>query len=248
MLRLPYFQPPKQILLHSFCYTKQNRGFNSFIKLFFLLVISLQSFAQEDLTNQYTRADRKGNLYFSVGADYKITPIYSSGGGFGPEYIDVGKHNSGTAFNYNLDYFIVDKLSIGFSHSMRYDMVLMSEELDISTRTGAKTVSKGLIYGYHWYLDYHFLNLTASELFLRLGKSSLNGGTEYTGKTERGSEYSSFHFFSWNFALGYKKERFSMMVGAYTSDVTEYEDINSIVIPYLSFRYNLGRLKTNAKN
>ena len=51
-----------------------------------------------------------------------------------------------------------------------------------------------------------------------------------------------FAYFAWDFALGYKKKKFSFTIGAYTTSVTNYAYIDDFIVPYFSFKYNLGTL------
>jgi len=53
---------------------------------------------------------------------------------------------------------------------------------------------------------------------------------------------SDFAYEPWNFAIGYKKQRVSFLVGAYTSSNSDYQGVSDIIIPYISFRYNIGKL------
>lgn len=223
--------------------------------VFFMSVLHFN--AQNVSQNDFSINNRKGNLYFSVGSDYRYYVIDDA-----PEFqffenpdikVNTFSQNSGFAFNYNLDYFISDKLSLGFSHTFRYDVV--SQEVNnVSSEFGAEAAQKSLIFGYHFYLDYHFKIFKKSELFVRFGRSLINRGTEFSTKslfaiTEEGNitavDPSDFAYEPWNFAIGYKKQRVSFIVGAYTSSNSDYQGITDIIIPYISFRYNIGKLWDN---
>lgn len=200
---------------------------------------------------------RKGSLYFSIGSDYRITTIENSSDFQFFDNSDIllntQVQNTGFAINYNFDYFLSKNLSIGFSHSMRYGVV--SQEVNnVSGDFGAEASQSNLIFGYHFYLDYHFRVFKNSEMFVRFGRSLLNRGTDFSTKrpfqeTESGIIYeiipSNFAFEPWHFALGYKKEKVSFILGAYTSSNTDYQGEDLFVIPYLSFRYSLGSLWNN---
>jgi hypothetical protein len=215
------------------------------------------SYAQKDMQKKTSIDDRKGNLYFSIGTDYRITTIENS-----DEFqflnnpdilVNTQVQNTGFAVNYNLDYFISKKLSLGFSHSLRYGIV--SQEVNnISGDFGAEASQSNLIFGYHFYFDYHFKIFRNSEVFARFGRSFINRGTDFSTKrpfqeTESGTIFqispSNFAYEPWNFAIGYKKERVSFILGAYTSSNTDYQGEDTFIIPYLSFRYNLGSLWNN---
>ena len=192
--------------------------------------------------------------FFSVGTDYRFF-VYEDSPPFkvteDPDIIvDTYSQYSDFAFNYNLDYFISKNLSLGFSHSIRYDVVSQAVN-NVSGEFGAESSKKSLIFGYHFYLDYHFRVFKKSEMFLRFGRSLLNRGTEFSIKrlfaqTDSGDIYSitpsDFAYEPWNFAIGYKKQKFSLIGGAYTSSNTDYKGVSDMIIPYISFRYNIGKL------
>tara|TARA_R110002074_G_scaffold75458_6_gene172509 strand:+ start:90 stop:773 length:684 start_codon:yes stop_codon:yes gene_type:complete len=198
---------------------------------------------------------RKGKLFFSVGSEYRITPIKSGERIYSLNSIatieDV--QNSGVAFRYAFDFFITNNISLGFSHSLRYDLISNSGEISTDGNFAYDKASYGLINGFDFYLDYHFKIFTEGELFVRLGKSLLNGGTDVSFRQSffdangafLGSVFltEDFSFYPWNFALGYKKNRTSFLIGIYSTSNTNYFDSNtSFIVPYFGFRYNLGKL------
>ena len=228
------------------------------MKLFFLFIIffcATLSYSQSKDKSFYIE-ERKKNLFFSIGSEYRITPIYSPLESIllTNYVLAVDAQNSGAAINYSLDYFITKNLALGFSHSIRYDVIL-NDANNISSDFGAESAQRGLIFGYHFYLDYHLKAFKNSELFLRLGKSLLNRGTDFTSKSTFSVEgfgdittflTSDFAYEPWNFAIGYKKQRFSLIGGIYSSSNTEYfQETKSFIIPYFSLRYNLGKLWNN---
>ncbi|TXD51856.1 MULTISPECIES: hypothetical protein [unclassified Polaribacter] len=216
------------------------------------LIISLQSFAQ----NSYDIENRKGKLFFNAGVEYRITPIYQNGAELDiintRGAISVDAQSSGTALNFGLNYFITKNLSLGFSNSFRYD-IITQRSTEISGDFGYSPAKNDLIFGYHFYLDYHFKVFKEAELFVRLGKSFLNRGTEFETKTRffDNSGNPTITAFSkqdtayepWNFALGYKKNKLNLILGTYTSSITEYfVDGSSFIVPYLNLTYNFGKL------
>ncbi len=217
--------------------------------LLLLCLISLELCAQKS----YDINNRQGGLFFSVGSEYRITPIYSmdaSLSGFVPVSVDL--QNSGVAFFYAFDYFVTKNLSLGFSNSIRYDLHMLPID-EIEGDFGVRAADKTFIFGFHFYLNYHVKVFENSELFIRLGKSFLNGGTEFREKAsfydDNGDLLASlftqedFEYQPWNFGIGYKKNKVSLMLGAYTTSVTNYfNDGSAFIVPYVQFKYNLGKL------
>jgi hypothetical protein len=213
--------------------------------ILFFLTITTYSFSQIE--------ERKGKLFFKVGSEYRITPLpYDSSKLDNRISADIDAQNSGVAFHYGFDYFITKNLSIGFNNSFRYD-VLIRQINDIDADNGVQKTDKTLIVGGHFYLDYHVKVFKNSELFARIGRSVLNGGTEYMRKTSYYDNdgnvvaYSyvneDFLFFSANFAIGYKREKVEILIGMYTSTQTNYfNESESFKIPYINFTYTIGKL------
>jgi hypothetical protein len=165
---------------------------------------------------------------------------------------DVDAQNSGVAFHYGFDFFITKNLSIGFNNSFRYDILIRSVN-EIEADFGVQKTDKTLIVGGHLYLDYHVKVFKNSELFARIGRSILNGGTHYTDKTtfydNQGNlaatsyETQNFQYFTANFAIGYKKDNVELIIGMYASKVSEYfEESESFKVPYINFTYTNGQL------
>jgi hypothetical protein len=181
-----------------------------------VLVLSLISFFTITAQNSYDIDQRKGKLFFSVGAQYRITPYYNLGsvsGNVSPIVVpvNVDLQTSGSALNLSLDYFITRDFTIGFTNGYRYDMVT-----NIGSNTeGAldfEAADKTLITSLHFYADYHFKVFKDSELFIRLGRSLLNQGTNYIEREsffdDNGQVIGTFlsgqdlGYSAYNFALG----------------------------------------------
>ena len=222
------------------------------------IYILLLGFISLTLFDQNTQDDdqRNGSLFFSVGTQYRITPIYEyrspvifKAGENINRTTQIDSQNSGPALFYTLDYYITKNLSLGFSHSMRYDLITMGGH-EIPGDKGFQSADYGLIFGYTVYLDYHIKAFKNAELVVHLGKSRLNIGTDFTSKqtfyvnNTAVPSYSQedFAYFAWDFALGYKKKKFNFTIGAYTTSVTNYAYIDDFIVPYFSFKYNLGTL------
>lgn len=197
--------------------------------------------------------ERKGKLFFNVGSEYRITPLpYNFGKVDAQIPVDIDAQNSGVAFHYGFDYFITKNLSIGFSNSFRYD-VLIRNVNEVNEDFGVQKTDKTLIVGGHLYLDYHVKVFKNSELFARLGYSLLNGGTEYMEKATyydnqgNSTGYSfvneDLSFYAANFAIGYKRGKVELLIGLYSSGTSNYfAETESIKIPYINFTYTIGKL------
>ena len=217
----------------------------SFVFMFVFSFLGL--FAQSSEENPFSIDNRQGLLFFSVGTDYRITPIEKRLesaaypiGEFRASADEVGAQNAGVGFRYDLNYFLTTSLSLGFSNSLRYDIQLSDRASLTTDNTGPK--SKTLLVDYHFYADYHFKAFANSELVLRLGRSYLNTGSQMTVTENNAVRDFSFDYWSWNLGLGYRKQRTHLMLGVYSSSTTNYPQTESLVVPYLSFTYHLKNL------
>lgn len=211
----------------------------------FFLILTTQAFSQIE--------ERKGKLFFTVGSEYRITPLPYDGAKINVNIpADIDTQNSGVAFHYGFDYFITKNLSAGFNNSFRYDVLIRSVN-QINADRGFQKTDKTLIVDGHLYLDYHVKVFKNSELFARLGYSLLNGGTEYMDKVTyydsegnaAGFSYGNqtLEFFAGNFAIGYKRDKVEILVGMYASSVTNYfSGTETLKIPYINFTYTIGKL------
>ncbi len=219
------------------------------ITLYILLFACTTVFSQK--TNHLQ--ERKGKLFFSVGTEYRITPIWSVKNAevsFNGTNMDL--QNSGMALNLSLDYFVTKNFSLGFTNSVRYDLIIYPYQ-EIENDFGFKKTENDFIFGFHFYADYHFKIFKNSELFVRLGRSLLNRGTDFTSKEtfydNEGntilSNYNqeNFAYEPWNYAIGYKKDKINLIIGMYGSNISEYFDNDAtFLVPYISFKYTIGKL------
>ncbi len=205
--------------------------------------------------NSYDINQRKGKLFFSLATELRPLPIRAKDAISNPSFDNASNidfQSSGMAFSYALDYFINKNLSLGFSQSIRYDLITLPID-EITANFGYRPAKNDFIFDYHLYIDYHFKVFKEGELFLRFGRSFLNRGTEFSEKESSfdsdgnviisfiGSVDSAYEPYNWG--VGYKKKKVSFMLGAYTSSNTEYFNDNStFIIPYLQFKYNFGKL------
>ena len=183
--------------------------------MIFAFLICVNTFAQND----DFRTGRRGKLFFSVGTEYRITPLPTNDGvGKNPlaSYTNSDRQNSGATIFYNLDYFVTKKLSLGFSHSFRYALLNYSDTFDIEGNFGQIKADYTLMMGYHFYLDYHFKVFKKAELFARVGISLINRNSQFTLKEtffdSQGNIFiihGSRLFYDMqpkNYAIGYKKK------------------------------------------
>lgn len=216
-----------------------------------LICCSTLNYSQSQEKNYLLQDNRKGQLFFKVSSEYRLTPLPYEQPTAVP--VPVDNQNSGIAFSYALDYFVTENLNLGFSNSFRYDY-LGGDFDDIEPNFGAEPANRGLIIGYHFYIDYHFQLFNESELYLRLGRSLLNRGTQINVKRTFFNEDTGEILFSqnrpldlsyepWNFGIGWKKRKLEILLGIYTSGITEYFiEPEDFIVPYFKLSYNLGRL------
>lgn len=214
------------------------------------LGLSLYGFSQDSTAI----GSRQGKLFFAIGTEYRITPIYdasasslNSGG-----VVEIDAQSAGMALNLNLDYFVTKNICLGFGNSFRYDVIAQSVG-GIADQFGIQAADNGLITDFHFYVDYHIKVFKQSEMFLRLGRSLSNRGTEYSTKrtifdqngdiVAVGNLRDNYAYEPWNFAVGYKKNKINLIGGIYTSGISEYfDESTSFIVPYVSFKYTLGKL------
>ncbi len=221
-------------------------------KLFLILLLLPLSyvFSQElDFREQ-----RKGKLFFSVGTEYRITPLPVELGTI-PEFsrTNPDRQNSGSAFYYGLKFFATKNFSLGFSHSIRYTLLNHATNNDIANEIGVKEDVYKLFMGYHFYLDYHVKVFKKSELFARIGVSMLNTNSGFTYKESffdsngiyLGSSFSHLNYIMYpkNFAIGFKKNKFEAIIGMYaTNDPPYFTESVMYITPYINLNYTIGKL------
>ena len=110
------------------------------------------SFCQtESKTNYLLKENRKGQLFFKLSSEYRITPLPTNVAQNPNIPVDSDMQNSGVAFAYTLDFFTGKNLSIGFSNSFRYDELganLGSNRNQIEGGFGVEPTNRGLIIGF----------------------------------------------------------------------------------------------------
>ena len=198
-----------------------------------------------------TETPRLGQLFFSVGAEYRwaehfTLPALAQSLSRG---LDTQDMNVGSALFYQLDYYISERISLGFSHAFRYDHIA-----DLSENSGDTQAivpdQYGLIMDYHLYLSYHFQLFQKQAFFVQLGISRLNNApiirktprSIVSGSTSLADNLSlDPRDSATRFALGIEKKKFNLIAGLYYSKEHPYYDAGSYIVPYFQFNYRLGK-------
>ena len=227
---------------------------------YFSILIFLSSFFLSSQQNKSDNLDlninRKGQLYFKLGSEFRITPIpyksseISNVGAF----TNVDQLHSGPALSYGLEFFINKNFSIGLDHSFRYDTVLYDFD-PLNTSFSAQKSQKELLQGFHLYFTKYFkISAKDGEIFVRAGLSSFNGGSEFLLVEPLGLDVEddpivtfqtqvNFVNFGTNLAVGYRKKKVSALIGFYFSNGgTFFERDFQIATPFLKLTYDLGKL------
>ena len=198
---------------------------------------------------------RQGQLYFSIGTEYRtgdIENVFKSRA-FPNRGLDVKDLNRGAAFSYSLDYFFTQNLSLGFSHSLRYDHIHEATPDAIPGGASSNAVIADrydLIMDYHINMKYHF-NVAKQEFFFQAGLSFLNNEPKII-KNSIPDYYGSNEYFddrginqkdiAAKYGLGYQKNRFSIMGGIYFYDENPFYQGANYILPYFELKYQLGNL------
>ncbi|WP_318310760.1 hypothetical protein [Flagellimonas crocea] len=211
---------------------------NHTLLLLFLLPLYLA--AQDD--------SRAKNFFLNLGAEYRITPIHKSGDqALATNFINPDLQNSGPALNFGVDYYVTQNFSAGFKTSFRYDLI--TTRID---NTASET-ERGLMFGYHFNLNYHFQVFQKGELLVGAGLSLLNRNSEYL-RTESilneegevvgsNSSLDNYNFSANKIFVGYGKGRSKIMLGIYISRNTKYFDKKTtFILPFISYSFNLVKL------
>ena len=229
-----------------------------FSRLAFLWLFPTSLLAQDSAipsTSNTLPKARQGQLYFSIGTEYRIGHIYnfSNNSVWNARGLSVEDLNRGAAFSYSLDYFITDNLSLGFSHSLRYDHIHESTLDAIPGGASSNAIiadQYGLIMDYHINMKYHFI-VAKQEFFFQAGLSFLNNAPTIrknpvsisSNGVERIDNTSlDLLDITSKFGLGYQKNRFSIMGGIYFSDENPFYQGANYILPYFELKYQLGNL------
>lgn len=197
---------------------------------------------------------RGGKFYFSVGPEYRVTPIYnfSTSSEEGAQYTNVDSQNSGTAINFDVEFFIINNLSLGYTTSFRYDLVT-APITAVVKKSNAYAADYKIIVGNHFYLSYYFKLLKKGEFFVNAGVSFLNNNTSYNkvrafydsngNYTSSISIISDYSFSANKIALGYKRNKGQLALGLYVTGKAPYfEENTKFIIPFVKYSYTFGKL------
>lgn len=221
--------------------------------IFLILVLIFCALGMNAQNNDF-REDRKGQLFFKVGTEYRITPLPVSAGDLSrARFTNSDQQNSGVALHYDIDFFVAKNFSLGFANSFRYTLLNFSDRLFVDGPTGQDRADNALFVGFHFNVAYYFKVFKSSELFIRIGKSLLNRGSEFRLiepiNDANGDlllttvSQSNYNLSTNNFALGYKKDKLEIILGIYgTSDTPYFDRSVGYVIPYINLGYTLGKL------
>ena len=221
-----------------------------YVILIFVCFISLGTNAQDNATIE----NRKGQLFFKIGSDYRITPIYGNNATKANYLIrtNVDSQSSGAAPFYTVEFFPGKNWSLNFSQTFHYTVFSYGNFDDIQGENGYSTATNALFIDFHFYVNYYIKLFKKSEIFIRVGKSMLNRNSNYTDKESfyNGEEYigaiygqQNLHFSPYNFGLGYKKNKVELLLGIYSTSNTPYFARNAdFIIPYFNLAYTIGKM------
>ncbi|MDF0715007.1 hypothetical protein PY092_02505 [Muricauda sp. 334s03] len=211
--------------------------------LLFLLLLPLYLTAQNNL--------RERNFFLNLGAEFRITPIHKSGDqAIASNFINTDLQNSGPAINVGLDYYLLQNFSVGFKTSIRYDSITIKvDETDPGSGMNYET-GRGLMFGYHFNLNYHFQIFNKGDLLVNAGLSLLNRNSEYVrtksifnaeGEVVDSTTSSDNYNLNANkISIGYGKGRSKIMMGIYISRNTKYfEEKTAFIIPFICYGFDI---------
>ncbi len=195
--------------------------------------------------------NRKGKLFLRSEIEYRITPYYELKTDSGLQtfkgQLAKDLQNSGTGLNYSLNFFVLKNLSLNFGQSFRYETILFST--DYPEINSSSKSQKSFLLDYHFSIDYFIPLSKSTDIYLRVGYSMLNTGSEFTvtQKSQAGnfwvSQQYDTEFSANNFAIGFKRKRIDLCLGTYQTEETPYEDVRvPTLFPYIKISYDLLKL------
>ncbi len=223
-----------------------SKGHHMRFKIVYLVIIFLTT------TSCFSQDKRKGNLFFNVGPEYRITPIYNAGvSSLSKEanYTNIDLQNSGMALNIGAAYFLTHNLSIGFNNSFRHDIVTTGH----GPNNTMSSTDRGLLIGYHFRANYMFEVFGKGSLIISLGYSLLNRNSEFSvheplydmnGQETGVQTYlADYKFGSNSVSLGYGIGKSKLMIGLYIAGNSVYfNERTTFMIPFLTYSYEFGKL------
>lgn len=224
--------------------------------IIFLILLFPKSniFSQEKINLNSHIQNRSGKLFFGLSLEARITPFYNEKDFFSmpKQYAQVNdeSQNSGFAVSYSLNYFANKNLSFGFSNSFRNDILYnKSETAMLPTLKNSKS-EKTIFIDYHLYSDYHIYISEKSQLFARFGYSFMNTNSDYNQfeSIYQNGVYignigviKDFSFNALNYGIGYKINKFDILIGAFSSKNTPYTSTR-YTIPYIKINYTFLKI------
>lgn len=212
--------------------------------LILLFALPLYLVAQND--------SREKKLFFNLGAEFRITPIYKpQDQSVTTNFINPDLQNSGPVLNIGIDYYLTQNFSVGFKSSVRYDLI--TTHIDKTGSGGVSSgIERGLMFGYHFNLGYHFHVFKKGDLLVNAGLSLLNRNSEYM-RTESilndegevvGSTTTidNYNFSANRLSIGYGKGKSKIMMGIYISRNTRYfGGKTTFIVPFLSYSFDIAK-------
>lgn len=202
--------------------------------------------------------ESKGKLFFNIGPEYRITPIYDIDGSFNPSTFNtnIDLQNSGFGLNIGTDFFITENFGIGFNNSFRYDLITTGEIpfVSMTPNQGAIEASKGLLIGYHLKLFYHWNLFKKGDLIIGAGLSFLNRNSEFSLQEPLldindqvvGSitTLANFNYTANKIYVGYGSGKSKLLLGMYITRKAKYfSEPITFMVPFLSYSYDFGKLE-----
>jgi hypothetical protein len=217
-----------------------------------ILLIVLISFSTSAQNNTDIE-NRSGKLFFKVGSDYRITPIYGNNilktNGL---RTSIDSQSSGAALFYGVEFFPWNNLSLNFDHSFHYTLFYLESFYGDPDDLGGEAAVNQLFFDYHIFVNYYIKVFKESEMFVRVGRSLLNRNSNYTtnealyddnGQFLIGiSSQGNFNLQAYNFGLGYKKNKVEILLGIYSTSETPYFASEDFIIPYFNLAYTIGKM------
>lgn len=200
--------------------------------------------------------ERNNHIFFNVGPEYRITPIYNAGfssinaAAFNT---NIDLQNSGFALNLGVDYFITENFGIGLNNSFRYDLITTGEN-PITQNQNIIEASKGLLVGYHFKLFYHWNLFKKGDLIIGAGLSFLNRNSEFTiqeplldnNDQVAGSVRTlvNFNYTANKMYFGYGAGGSKLLLGMYiTRKANYFSEPVTFMVPFINYSYDFGKLK-----
>ncbi|GLU43400.1 hypothetical protein [Allomuricauda sp. NBRC 101325] len=197
---------------------------------------------------------REKSFFFNLGAEFRITPIHKSGDqAMATMFVSPDSQNAGPVLNLGVDYYFTKNFSFGFVSSIRYDLLTTQIETTAPSDGTNSKIERGLLYGYHFNLNYRFAVFKKGDLLVCAGWSLLNRNSEYV-RTESiydkdgqiidsNTNIDNYNFSANRVSIGYGKGRSKLMMGMYISRNTKYfSEKTTFMIPFVSYSFDVVKL------